>query len=445
MFRQRLSISLGLMVAFAALFSGFVIWRIGIPLQIDVNEAWNAWHVDRLRSAASLYPNAQALIVNNYPPLSFYMIALIRPLFENAVIAGRVISVLSVFTIGLMLYLSARSLDVSRSTASLGAFWYITTMTRFFSEYAGMNDPNLLALAVMCSGFVAFLGAKSRERLYLAFSLMLLAGLIKHNVMALPLSTLFLLWLKDRGRAVEMALFCCIVIGLTIALLLELYGAAFFQQLMMAREISLLRPLQRIGRLQFVVPILVFWVIWLRSAPESPAKRVTRTLIIASLTVNELALTGAGVANNAQFELVFATGLCLAVIIEGLQGRIAQFRSIRLDLGLALLVVMVARFILWPAFDPYLLAFSSTYRADIADKVAIMQSEIERVRAISGPVNCTIRSVCYLAGKEFVFDDFAMNQRIKTGHATEATIRAEAERLGIQFVAIREEARWRSP
>jgi hypothetical protein len=50
-----------------------------------------------------------------------------------------------------------------------------------------------------------------------------------------------------------------------------------------------------------------------------------------------------------------------------------------------------------------------------------------------------------LAGKDFVFDDFAMSQRIKTGHATEASIRAEAERLGIQFVAIREEARWHSP
>ncbi len=445
MFRQRLSVSLGLMVAFAALFSGFVVWRIGVPLQIDVNEAWNAWQVDRLRSGSSLYPDAQALVINNYPPLSFHIIALVRPLFENAVTAGRVISVLSVFTIGLMLYLSARTLAVTQSAASLGAFWYIATMTRFFSEYTGMNDPNLLALAVMCSGFVAFLRATSRERLYLAFSLMLVAGLIKHNVMALPLSAFFLLWLKDRRRAVEMALFCCIVIGLITALLFELYGTAFFQQLMMAREISLLRPLQRIGRLQFVVPILVFWVIWLRSAPENPAKRVTLTLIIASLTVNELALTGAGVANNAQFELVFATGLCLAAILEGLQGRIVQFRSIRLDLGLALLVVMVARFILWPAFDPYLLALSPTYRANVADKVAIMQSEIERVRAISGPVNCTIRSVCYLAGKEFVFDDFAMSQRIKTGQTTAEAIRIEAERQGIQFISIREEARWHSP
>ena len=445
MFRQRLSVSLGLMVAFAALFSGFVIWRIGFPLQIDVNEAWNAWHVDRLRSGASLYPDAQALIINNYPPLSFYIIALVSPLFENAVIAGRVISVLSVFTIALMLYLSARSLEVSRSAASLGAFWYIATMTRFFSEYAGMNDPNLLALAVMCSGFVVFLGAASRERLYLAFSLMLVAGLIKHNVMALPLSALFILWHKDRRRTVEITLFCSIVIGLITALLFALYGPAFFQQLMMAREISLLRPLQRIGRLQFVLPVLIFWMIWLRSAPDGPTKRVTLILVMASLTVNELALTGAGVANNAQFELVFASGLCLAVILEGLQGRITQFRSVRLDLGLALIVVMVARFILWPAFDPYLLAISPTYRADVADKVAMMQSEIERIRAIAGPVNCSVRSVCYLAGKTFVFDDFAMNQRIKTGQATEEAIRGEAERQGIQFIPIREEARWHSP
>jgi len=445
MFHQRQSIALGLLVAFAALFSGFILWRIVVPLQIDVNEAWNGWQVDRWLSGAPLYPEANALIINNYPPLSFYIVAAIRPAFENSIMAGRFLSIASVFVIALAIYLSARHLKAEKWAAGLGALWFIATMTRFFGEYAGMNDPNLLALAVMGIGFVVFLRSKARSTLYLAFSVMMLAGLIKHNIVAIPLSALLLLWLGNRGRAIEIAFYCAIIIGLSSLALFELYGPAFFQQLMMAREISLIRPLERIGRLQFVLPVLIFWFIWLRSAPPSQAKRVTVILVIASFVVNELALTGAGVANNAQFELVFATGLCLSLIVRDLQWRFSSIGRRRFDVGLALLCVMVARFLLWPALDPYLLVASPSYRADIVEKVAILQSEIERVRAIPGPVNCSIRTVCYLAGKDFVFDDFAMSQRIKTGHATEASIRAEAERLGIQFVAIREEARWHSP
>ena len=445
MFHHRQSITLGLLIAFATLFSAFTLWRIGVPLQIDVNEAWNGWQVDRWLSGAPLYPEANALIINNYPPLSFYLLGFTRPTFENAIVAGRFLSIASVFVIALASYLSARHLRAERWAAGLGALWFIATMTRFFGEYAGMNDPNLLALAVMTTGFVVFLRSQSRYSLYMGFSLMILAGLIKHNIVAIPFSALLLLWLSNRGRAIEIALYCAVTVGLLSLALFEIYGAAFFQQLMMAREISLIRPLERIGRLQFVLPVLIFWMIWLRSAAPSQAKRVTSILVIASFVVNELALTGAGVANNAQFELVFATGLCLSMIVGDLQRRLASIGQMRVDVGLALIGVMVARFLLWPAFDPYLLVISPSYRADIAEKVAILQSEIERVRAIPGPVNCSIRSVCYLAGKDFVFDDFAMSQRIKTGHATEASIRAEADRLGIQFVTIREEARWRSP
>ncbi|MCX8502501.1 MAG: glycosyltransferase family 39 protein [Beijerinckiaceae bacterium] len=445
MFHQRQSITLGLLIAFATLFSAFTLWRIGVPLQIDVNEAWNGWQVDRWLSGAPLYPEANTLIINNYPPLSFYIVGLIRPAFDNSITAGRSISMASVFAIALAIYLSARHLNAGRWAASLGALWFIATMTRFFIEYAGMNDPNLLALAVMATGFVVFIRSTSRSSLYMAFSLMMLAGLIKHNIVAIPFSALLLLWLSNRGRATEIAFYCSVTVGLLGLALFELYGAVFFQQLMMAREISLLRPLQRIGRLQFVLPVLIFWFIWLRSAPPSLAKRVTTILVLVSFVVNELALTGAGVANNAQFELVFATGLCLSIIVRDLQGRFSYIGRKRFDVGLALLWVMVARFLLWPALDPYLLVASPSYKADIAERVAILQSEIERVRAIPGPVNCSIRSACYLAGKDFVFDDFAMSQRIKTGHATEASIRAEAERLGIQFVAIREEARWHSP
>ena len=144
-------------------------------------------------------------------------------------------------------------------------------MTRFFGEYAGMNDPNLLALAVMASGFVVFLRSQSQQSIYFAFSLMILEGLIKHNLVAIPLSAIVILWLTNRGRAVVTVLYCALIVGLISFTLFEIYGPVFFQQILMARDISFIRPLQRIGRLQFVLPILIFWLHWLRSAPPSQA------------------------------------------------------------------------------------------------------------------------------------------------------------------------------
>ena len=106
-----------LLAAFAALvalFSAWVGWRIGFPLEIDGNEAWNAWHAADAFLPDKLYPASDSLINNNYPPLSFIVLRLIAPLFADAIVAGRVLSLLSVFAIGGAVYACARDLGADR-------------------------------------------------------------------------------------------------------------------------------------------------------------------------------------------------------------------------------------------------------------------------------------------------------------------------------------------
>jgi len=44
------------------------------PLPLDPNEGWNAYFADAAIHGGVLYPAADALITNNYPPLSFYLV-----------------------------------------------------------------------------------------------------------------------------------------------------------------------------------------------------------------------------------------------------------------------------------------------------------------------------------------------------------------------------------
>ena len=76
---------------------------LAIPVlaPLDPNEGWNAAHTLALMAGHALYPPPQSLMVNNYPPLSFYLVAaLTRHGHDDAVIAGRMLSLLAFLATG---------------------------------------------------------------------------------------------------------------------------------------------------------------------------------------------------------------------------------------------------------------------------------------------------------------------------------------------------------
>src|SRR5438045_5669542 len=86
-------------VLFGLLCGLALIWplaRLPIHYPIDVNEAWNALNAERAMDMDTLYPSASGSFFNNYPPLSFYVVGLAGRLVGDNIIAGRVISLLSI-------------------------------------------------------------------------------------------------------------------------------------------------------------------------------------------------------------------------------------------------------------------------------------------------------------------------------------------------------------
>src|SRR4051812_11515738 len=183
----------------AALFLVWPVWRAFFPMEIWGNEGWNAYHADAaMRGAAELYPPNDGLVANNYPPLSYYVMGWLGRLFGDPLYVGRAISILSTLAIGAAAAAVVRQFGGSRAGALIAGFWLVATLARFFEFYVGMNEPQLFGLAVLSAGFAWFWQRRRQGRaVEPAVLVMVLAGFIKHNFIALPLVALLWLSLED--------------------------------------------------------------------------------------------------------------------------------------------------------------------------------------------------------------------------------------------------------
>jgi len=78
-----LAIALGSMVLPVA--------TIGLDYAKSYNEGWNVYHAARVAAGEDLYTGDLRRLVN-YPPLSFFLIAGLKPLFGSLLIIGRLLN-----------------------------------------------------------------------------------------------------------------------------------------------------------------------------------------------------------------------------------------------------------------------------------------------------------------------------------------------------------------
>ena len=472
------------MFLLGAFYLAWPIYRATLPMEIDVNEPWNAnfadaaWH----KNGQPLYPKPDGLLVNNYPPLSFYLVGGIASITGDAIAVGRWLSLFAVVALAAGAAACVRWLGSSWLAAIVAAVWLLATFARFFESYVGMNDPHLFALAIMVWALVWFIRRhKNGRAVEPAILLMVLAGFFKHNLFAVPIASLAWLAVSNRrqaARAVAVGAGAA-AIGLTLCGIL--YGGDFFRQLFgMPREYSIARAVAGLGRLQWIGPALVMFLIWRwderqdeeTGRPENPAALAAIFIAVAFILcfVQEM---GAGVDDNAQFELAVAAAVGLALAFDRLDV-IPMVRRVGLNRGrLAVLLILFIRLLISSRSEPYLLAFSSEFRENLCRQTTVTSAETARVAAIPGPIVCfawkpsfrdpadrtreeifwrslafpdggpaesivvtPAMTVCRRAGKPFVFDAFAADQRVKLGKISLEELKRRLDREGIHFAPV---------
>ena len=416
----------------AIYFCGWLAWRSGLQLEIDRNEAWNAWHTLNAFNPKDLYPSKSDLIVNNYPPLSFLFLKALS-LGHDPVVFGRIVSILSVLAIGWCAGAIVKMFGATAVVATITSLWCIAIFAGLFPGYVGMNDPNLLALAVMMAGVASFIRQSLRSQTaYGACAIMVVALFFKHSIIVFPAAVLLWQFGRDKQSAIRHLFFMSALGGAGVLICFLIFGDAFFQQLVFPRKMRLSSAARFFRKTPPLIPGLVMWWLWRRTATDNPAAKFTTILLPISLLLNLVQQCGAGVDYNATFEFVIA-----CVLAFGCSLNLASSNAWRFQLwSLFLLLAFSNR------LEPFQFLSSSKYREEVQAQALIFTSEVARVQAIQGRVTCDVLLVCFRAGKAFEYDDFAMDQRVATGAWDSSTVKREIESRNLQFQHIDERSIW---
>jgi len=444
---QKGSIPVHLLVmcmALVALYGGWVLWRACLPLEIDRNEAWNAWHALDAFKPNALYPMRQDLVINNYPPLSFLITNMLTAIRGDAIQIGRTLSLVATLSLAISIGGIVRIMGCSSRAALMGAAWFLATMLTCFSDYVGMNDPNLLGLAMSAAGFHWFLCRYQQDKglAYGALVLMVCALFVKHTLIVLPLAAIIWLFLERKDLAIQAVVLCGAMGIAGLGLCHHYYGDRFFSQLTLPRETSIWQALKFLRKLPPLLPALIIWIGWARHQRTASA-RLTWIMVPLALTLNWLQRYGRGVDDNAQFEFVFALSIGLALALDDLCRAAAGSQALRhgnvrrLYIGLIGTLLILSNHI-----EPYLWLFSSSYRQDVARQSEIAHQEIARIGKMSGPISCSIMTICFEAKKSFVYDSFGMSMRVATGQWSEIELARRQQQQGIRFEQIDPRAEW---
>jgi hypothetical protein len=451
--RQQLAVCVTALAVFTAIYCAWPIWRALFPLEIDLDEAREAFNAAAVLNGRALYPDPQGLIANNYPPLSLYLVSALSTGAFDAIYAGRALSLVGVIATTLAIAICIRVLGGTRLAAVVAGLWFLATMARFFNFYVGENQPEIPALAIAVSGLAWALHREKKNRaVEPAILILVIAGFYKNNHVATPAAALVWISMNDWRRGLRASIVGVLATAAGLALCTEAYGINFIYQLLHPREYSwrfVLRSLSFSSRLQWIAPAIVIWAIWAWYDRGNRAARFT-TLYIAASFLAYLLLNVADLALNTQFELVTATAIGLGMAFSQIIA-IPWVRHWGTDRSRAAIVaVLVFRLLISgrepfsnpTRLEPYLTLVSPEFRAQFYENSKIMEQEIERIRHIPGPVYCSVNTVCYRAGKPFVLDSYFLFLKIKTGRLTRPEFEAQLRAAGIKCVTVDHRTKW---
>ena len=188
----------------AAYYMVWPVWRAQFPIEIWFTESWNAYYQDAAAAGHRLYPTADQLLLNNYPPLSFLAIGGLGKLFGDNLFVGRAVSIVALFSIAIEIVFAVRLLAGSVLAGVLGGLWFIAIMAHNATSYVGANDPQIAGLAIMGAGLIWFIARdKAGKAPEPALLLMVIAGFWKHNNIGIPLTAISWIIIRDRQLAIR--------------------------------------------------------------------------------------------------------------------------------------------------------------------------------------------------------------------------------------------------
>ncbi len=394
-----LAIPLGVAIAALA-------WRSTLKIPINYNEGCFAYFVSAVLAGGPLYFPHAALPTNNYPPLSFYLQAPLARLIGDAVFAGRLVAWLAFAAVTALIVAIPYRRSRDLLACLFGGAIFAACMVTNYDIYVGMDDPQMLAHAIMLLGLFVFVRSGNG---ILAGVLMAAALFVKHNVIALPLALAAWLLVYDRRAAMRFVAAGMLTAGVGLACCLYAFGPDFLTSLNAPRQYLPVRGWRH--AVEWLFPLQLPIVLAVLAAVIDRNNRTTKLfasyLGIAIVLACVLA-GGAGVNFNLMFEVVIAFSLAAGQLI----GRLRSRRSLRgWVIGGYAFAALLNAGLVGTREELLLRPWIAAQRARAAATEATVRLLAER----PGPVLCETPVFCYWAHKPLEADSFNFGQGIIGG------------------------------
>jgi hypothetical protein len=399
-FRLIFGLQLAALAAMTAALLARNILAIGLHVPLDPNEGWNAYHAAAVWHA--LYPPPQSLMINNYPPLSFPIVAALGQVSGDNIVAGRIVSLLAFLATGSGIVWLLRRMGCATTEALFGALVFAAGLL-IGSDYVAMDDPQLLGHALQVAGLALLLRQKPSA---VPATLLLVAGLlIKHNLLAMPLAAGLWLWGQDRNAAARLLI---AALGFGIAgLVLSRLIFGFSPAALASARVYALANLESVGGhfLQWSAAGIGF-AVWLAvERAHDKWVRFAALYGVVALVIGAAFSAGDGVDANIYFDAVIALSLAAGLM----QNRFTPWGRTAAGLSLALPLALFLAF----HFDDDNFAYTPGFRAQAARDIAFVKT---------GPALCEQLSLCYWAGERDPVDVFNVGEQIVTGRRSGAAL-----------------------
>ena len=388
---------------------------LGLHVPLDPNEGWNAYHSVSAMAGRTPYPPSASLMTNNYPPLSFYVVGALGQLLGDNIVAGRILSLISFLFVGGAIAALARRFSCTRQEASFGAFLFAGFLL-LFSDYVGMDDPQLFGHALQLAGLL-FLTAR-RPRLLPAAALFVATLFIKHNLIVLPIAAAAWLFADSRTRALRLAFFMLAIGIVGLIAFRFVLGFDFLPRLASPRTWSLTLLLQNLaGWLPQAALALLLTLGAAARWRNDKGLRFAALYALTATAVGIVFLGGAGVDANAMFDADIAIALGAALALNRLA--CSGFERVAAPVAVALLAPFVAG--LAASYDPDW-STAEFWLHPMQSDASEVERDIAFLRAQPGPAVCESLSLCYWAGKPETVDVFNLSQRFATRERNETVL-----------------------
>ena len=397
---------------------------ISIPFKFsrNYNEGWNAFHASNALGHRALYPALDALTSNNYPPLSFYLIGGLGTVLGDNIIAGRIISLISLLIVSICIGIFVYWDGKSHIPALFSSLVFLAFMGCSYQEYIGVNDPQLLGHGFQWIALLLVLKASHLAGVNILLSVLFLCTsiLVKHNLLALPITIIFWLFIYNRRGFYTYFAAGSILTSAFLALLYKIYGNVFFIDLLRAPRLYSLQIMVNSTQ-QYLTPMLVMIAAGIILMILSRSDRYVQ-LILAYTSLGIIFGTlfsgGIGVTYNVFFDVVMGLSVICGFTVNRLDKISSSDEVFRDKTSKNSLTRSVVMFILSLSIliaTPISSARTAKFFHQVdAWKQASLEN-IEFIRAQQGLAMCEDLALCYWAGKSFEVDVFNVGQKLLTG------------------------------